>query len=370
MRLSRLSLAAAGLALALARPAAAGDALAPPVLVPKAPCGPPPLLVPQPPDQQRPPDQQPPQPQQPTVPQDAYSQAPETGTQAAGQFNPTMFGDQLATFLLFNDNDADDPISSGGAAAAIALIGRGAFKISENESPRPVDRVYLDYNHFDRIFRSVDLNREVLGVEKTLLDGNASIGLRLPFVQLGGDPVTGDPGRSATGDLTVVTKYALINNRETGNVLSTGLVVTFPTGPDFFAVPGLHSTLLQPWVGGICNMNRLYLHGFLSVVIPTDSIDTVILFNDWGVGYFLYRAEGGEGCLSAVVPTFEVHFNDPLNHRGSSSTPIGVDDVIDLTYGVTFGLGQHSTLGVSLVTPVTGPRPFDWEAQVNFNCRF
>src|SRR5262249_29857955 len=67
------------------------------------------------------------------------------------------------------------------AGTAIALLTRGAFKIADNESPRPQDRVFVNYNYFDRILgTSVDLNRETLGFEKTFLDGNASVGMRVP----------------------------------------------------------------------------------------------------------------------------------------------------------------------------------------------
>ena len=38
-------------------------------------------------------------------------------------------------------------------------------------------------------------------------------------------------GYDHLGDLTIVTKYALINDRETGNVLSGGLAITAPTSP-------------------------------------------------------------------------------------------------------------------------------------------
>lgn len=64
------------------------------------------------------------------------------------------------------------------------------------------------------------------GVEKTFFVGTTSIGLRLPFLQSHG----GLPGAQAPdmGDLALITKYALINDRP-GSVLSGGLNVAIPT---------------------------------------------------------------------------------------------------------------------------------------------
>src|SRR5262249_41646324 len=94
----------------------------------------------------------------------------------------------------------------------------------------------------------VSLHRDVIGLEDTFFGGNASFGLRMPYIQLGGEPNfrNGD-----FGDLTLIFKYACINNCKTGNVLSTGLAVTLPTGTNSLLpdTPAIHTTLLQPYVG-------------------------------------------------------------------------------------------------------------------------
>lgn len=340
---------------------------------------------------------------------DAFARAPEAGTGAAGSFNPNMFGDQGPSpvcdplvAIIRNGQRIPFPIGAvtrvqPGDLAVLAsgltgplgtpgeiiehirnphceglfpnALGAGV-KIADNESPRPQDRVFGTYNYYDNTFKSgVNLHREMVGFEKTLLDGNASIGMRLPFFQTGGN----GPEDSDIGDLTVILKYAILNDRECGDVLSGGLAITAPTGPGFalFGNEGdLHSTLLQPWVGGIKNMGDLYVHGFSSIVIPTDDRDVVYLFNDIGVGYFLYRATDCDRLITAIVPTFETHISTPLNHRGSDHDPIPGIDIVDLTFGTTLGIGQRSTLALGVVTPVTGPKPFDVEALVQFNYRF
>ncbi len=253
------------------------------------------------------------------------------------------------------------------------------MKIAENESPLPQDRVYINYNYYDnvRVQAGIPLTltytqRETLGLEKTLLDGDASVGLRLPFLQTYTEnPLSRPQSQTDISDLSIVFKYALVNDRDTGNVLSTGLVVTPPTGPrtqiDLADGTGVHSTLLQPYVGYLWQQNDFFLHGFTSLMVPTDSRDVTILFNDVGVGYWLVFAE--QRLLRGLIPTVEAHVNTPLNRRSRGDRPRFVDTV-DLTAGSHFLLGEHCSLGAAVATPVTGPRLFDVEALVNFNFRW
>lgn len=354
---------------------------------------------------------------------DAFAQAPEAGTEAASSFNPNMFGDLFASQFCgtvvaslpggqqqnlvrgtnpgtfpagtrFNVDvsvngqviPAGTPIPTSGnfgvlpaapCSLVVPVVVRGAFKITENESPRPQDRVFTTYNYFNNVngslnppgVRQADVHRETVGFEKTLLEGDASIGLRVPFFEFsGGD---GTLGQGNIGDLTFISKYALINDRSTGNVLSGGLALTVPTG-DGFTIPGIttiHATLFQPWAGFIYNWGNAYAHGFTSIVVPTDMREVIYLFNDLAVGYSLYRDDNG-GMIRSIVPTLEVHINTPLNHRGIETMPIGGIDIVDLTAGTTIGLGQRATLSIGAVTPVTGPKPFDIEALAQFNFRF
>src|SRR5262249_39741014 len=153
----------------------------------------------------------------------------------------------------------------------------GNAKIAANGNPRPLDRVFVTYNYYHSAFESLNppdfprmnLHREVIGFEKTFLGGDASIGVRLPFVQLTGGSDVED---SRIEDVSAILKYAWINDRSTGDVFATGLVVTAPTGKDVISIFGtpIHSTLIQPWAGYIVNINRdWYLHGFLALIVPT-----------------------------------------------------------------------------------------------------
>jgi hypothetical protein len=291
---------------------------------------------------------------------------------ATGQVIPA--GTRLSAAQLARLQNVVLPLVPAAGAGSVALAARGAFKITENESPRPQDRAFITYNYFNDIagsrnvgFPQTDAHREVIGFETTFLEGDASIGMRLPFVQMYGDQAV---RHQDIGDLSIIGKFALINDCETGNVLSTGLVLTVPTGGNFLpaGLPDIHPVLLQPFVGGIANFGDLYLVGFSSIVVPCDARDVTFLANDLGVGYRLYSNPGA--AISSIVPTLEGHLITPLNHRGSLTTPIGLQDIFDLTAAVRFGICDRGTLGIGWVTPLTGPRPFAFEGQVQFNYFF
>ncbi len=285
----------------------------------------------------------------------------------------------------------------------VPIASAGVFKVAENESPMPRDRVFFTYNYFSNLQGpqvgenaplnttqttfgqrgqvrtttevfipsaprvTADLHRQVFGFEKTFLDGFASIELRVPLVQQSGS-VDGYSSRYA-GDLTIIGKYAFLLDPAAGNVLSGGLAITAPTGPSVNSVQGpIHSTLLQPWMGYIRTVERFYVQGFHSLVAPTDARDVTLLFNDLGIGYFLYRGEP-DRVLTAIVPTVECHVTTPLNHR-SADNPIFVPDIVTMTGGVHFGVRGNATLSVGVVTPISGPRPFNVEAFMQFNWRF
>ena len=226
--------------------------------------------------------------------------------------------------------------------------------------------------------------RETLGFEKTILDGNASIGLRVPLIQTSQaiSAVPTLPGATITdissgldgeqlGDISIVFKYLLYKDCCTGSVVSTGMVLTVPTGQEVIATNGgsdIDPVLIQPYVGWLCGKDNWYVQGFTSVVAPTDLRDVVELFNDFGVGYQIYRCSSDQ-MLTAITPTAELHINTPLTHRGLSAPYVYGVDAVDFTVGSHFDFGRtRLTLGVN--SPVTGPEPYDVEAICQLNLRF
>ena len=74
--------------------------------------------------------------------------------------------------------------------------------------------------------------------------------------------------------------------------------------------------------------------------------------------------------ISMIAPTVEVHVTDPLNHRNpySRQDVVGMTDIVDFTFGLNIGIYRQTLLTFAIVTPVTSPKPWDFEAMafVNF----
>jgi len=283
------------------------------------------------------------------------------------------------------------------------------FKIADNMSPVPQDRIYSSFNYFNQVNYAVNgrigaplsdlqIYRYQLGLEKTFLNGNASIGIRDGLNTLSANsPLPGVGGtHTAVGDLTVYTKFVLwqqwdqpgeaasvgypgslsLNRPASGGLISGGLAVTVPTGPSGFAgapfSKSFHNTQLQPFLGYFWSHGRAYLQGFEAINVPTDPNDVTMLFSDVGAGYFYYMSPRPESFLSAAAATFEVHVNDPLNHRHpfAINDLAGTADVVDLTYGTNIFFKKRSLLSLAVVTPVSGPRAFNFEAVALFNIYF
>ena len=266
----------------------------------------------------------------------------------------------------------------------IPLINRGTFKITENDTPRPTTRAYVTYNFYDQLLNTVGspdaprltLHQETFGAEYAFADRQFSVGLRLPYNQFVSTP--GFFNETSLGDLTIITKAVLLENRRTGDLLSAGLLITAPTGevPLANTLTGrsIHPTLLQPYLGFIKTGlgGDAFVQGFSAVVVPTSSSDTTLMTNSLAVGYFAYK--NPDGVISSVTPVGEVHVNTPLNHRGANLTGFtagsAYPDTVTLLGGTYFGVGRQSTVGFAAGAPVTGPRPFSLQTTVTVNYRF
>ena len=266
------------------------------------------------------------------------------------------------------------------------------FKIAENQSPFPQDRVFYTFNYFndvnaklDRFFASpidkLNIYRNLFGFEKTFNDGKGSIGVRLPLntINAGTSPGLINQGGQSTalGNVTIFAKYILEYNPKTGNLLSVGLAITPPTGPGHFAgarfLGGTNNTTIQPFLGYYLNLtssHKLFLQGFSALDVPVDFSDVTLVYNDLALGYFAYRDP--DTAISAVVPTLEVHVNSPLNHRAEYSLrdPSGTATSVNITSGLNVEVRRNSLFTLGVVAPTTGPRPFNVEAVALFNYRF
>ena len=307
-------------------------------------------------------------PTSPTAPTtDPLARAPETGTLAAGTFNPNFFGDQIGLST-----------SRPGGLAQIPILPRYAgLKITDNDGPRPTDRVFYSYNEYLKVNQSVNpvgspeitLRRQIIGLE-TMLGADASVGLRVPFLQMSGSPAVAD---REIGDLTVVGKYAFLNDSVTGNVATLGLTLTLPTGgrgtmgqlANGQTAP--RAVFVQPWVGAAWNYEDWFVQGVSALVLPTDPVYPVVAFNSIGVGYWIYR-NADDSLLRAVVPVVELHANNPLTNRGNDAE-ILFNDQVNLTTGVYLQFPRLA-IGGSVCVPLVGPKPYDLEAMFSVNYQF
>jgi hypothetical protein len=283
---------------------------------------------------------------------------------------PLAFGatDTGETFAAAMPNVIGD---GGVRATTSAAIRASSYKIAENESPRPWSRLYMDYNYFNDVNGTGrGVHRYMPGFEQAFLDGNASFGMRLPMygVSNGSDNMN----IQGIGNLNMIGKYAFVNNRDTGNLLSAGMLLAAPTGRAIpFGTDGFHDTILEPFLGYIwVPSSPFYIQGFSSVAVPTDWRDFTIMFNDVAAGYWLYRSNQG-GFLTGVVPTLEGHVNTPFNHVGLvQANGLGVQNSVVLTAGAHLILRQRGILTLGVADPVTGPKPFAVEGIAQFNFRY
>jgi hypothetical protein len=95
---------------------------------------------------------------------------------------------------------------------------------------------------------------------------------------------------TAVGDLSILAKFALWQNRSTGDIVSAGMGIGTPTGPSSFAgaryTRAANPAFVQPWVGFIKTFGNFYTQGFTAIDVPFDSNVVTMYYNDLGMGYY------------------------------------------------------------------------------------
>ena len=309
---------------------------------------------------------------------------------------PNMIGDSLiGGGMLTHIGGAQD--------SAASLYSFHTFKIAEDESPWPKNRVYFDVNSYGNVPGTDEITRYMAGFERTFWDGQGSIGFKLPFwaVDVENIPTTlpasvpfGDAGTNNDfGDLTITVK-AKLAERAAG-LLTSGLSVTLPTGPDtlggvdpFYTMNGVsHQGNVQPWLGWYrANQSTtygLFTQGFLAFDMPIDVDDGDYLYLDLGLGYRAPR----DGFITAITPMFEAHWSTPIadNAQTITLTPLGTARLgggvgaaltggvlgyrnqVNLTTAVNIELANSQTLVLGFVVPTAGPNVMDYELICQFN---
>ncbi len=308
---------------------------------------------------------------------------------------PDMFGDSFGSLsgITFTTVSEDSESSSTSAPGAIRLPRTGGARVFKNEQSRalPTDRVFGLYHHFENALQleNTDTNVDVytLGFEKTFLEGNTSIELRMPL----NNPVglsSGGTGQSfqthAAGDLIVTFKALLYSDDSQG--FSLGLAVNTPTGSDLtvhnrddlgdsrFTLKN-DATHLIPFIAYQAAPNEdFFFNGFLQVDTPTNANtvdatyqgnrkitsvrDQTLMYVDASAGYWLFRDDEAE-YLTGLAGLLELHYTTALNradnvdldfvHFGAGS---GRFNVFNLTTGLQANIGRSTMVRAAFVAPL------------------
>lgn len=332
---------------------------------------------------------------------------PDTVTVTDQAAPPNEFAN-LQVYDIFTSPATDICIPNPGTSAV------GRVKASENLSPLPRDRVYVNYSYFDNVpFQpgGVGVNRFVPGVEKTFFGGVTSIEVRAPFAStLTSDLISGaglnDDSQFEWGNLSLISKTLLYRNERWA--FSGGMQITVPTADDITVATATGTQLvyvenqsvhLMPFVGALFTPNdRFFAQGYIQVdtnvnnnpVAIRDPFtgvltnaggldDTDFLYMDLALGYWMYRSQCNCARVTGVAPIFEAHWNSSLENSQSVEQNgfrvgdfAGGMDLVNLVMGVVVECGGNTTLTTAFATPVAGgaDQDFDGELRVIFNRRF
>ncbi len=308
-------------------------------------------------------------------------------------------------------------VSTGNVAIA---GGDRGFKIAENDSPIPRDRVFFGYNHYqdpvvDAQGNLRNLDRFTFGVEKTFFNEWCSLEVRIPFA--GGlnsnQSLQPDSSLMATefGNIPLVFK-GIVGQWDT-LLLTAGFGLSMPTAKDAVLLDEFgdeevrirnNAVRLAPLMGMLWTPNDCwFVLGFAQADFDTRGNevflntgnglaqagtiqDQSLLYLDLAIGRWLYKNPSARG-ITGVVPTVELHYTTTMQDADIVAGPInprsGVPneqvgnfrnrvDVVDITGGVHFLLGSCSSLTVAGVVPLrTGDdRMFNAEFLAQFNRRF
>jgi len=378
---------------------------------------------------------------------------PQPNTFAFGQFLlasprtslasvPPMFGD---AFFRGGSLVATEGLPAGTLTLATGVplaAGNRRLKIAEHNMAVPVDRVYFNYNHFHNALATsvtgasaagvppgafaadddFSLDRYTLGIEKTFINRQSSIELRLPLagrVDFDFDTGAADAEIASVdgrefGNLAVITKHVLW--ADACNVFSAGLGVDIPTGSDAevrtpFTLYEIENdaVYLQPYLALTRTAGAgWFWHGFFQLDVPLggNSInfetiapvapaggeigrldDQMLLEVDLGGGRWLYRNRWAS-LVTGLAAILEVHLTTTLDGSDSIVVARGTpftggatldyrgqeqSDVVNLTAGFHTQLRRLSSARVAVALPLStaeSDRTFDAEVIAQFSRRF
>ncbi|MCP4176043.1 MAG: hypothetical protein GY758_35320 [Fuerstiella sp.] len=360
--------------------------------------------------------------------------APPTRRRRRLSRTPDMLGDSYLPPFHLNLQPLD-PAYAASVNSQLPLAGGSArAKISENNKALPNDRLYFNYNHFHNavqrdvfvdgfgqlVHQTAHVDRFTMGIERTLLSGDVSIGLNLPLTGLADAdvnmPSLGPEGRfksdtGTAGNLSLVGKRLLVNGEDL--VVSCGLGIEFPTGADGALLTGTtllsvenQSLFLQPFMAMTLDNGSTFVHSFLQVdidvaesplsfrnvtspappVVAGDITQQTLVHWDTATGVWLARSDDQFG-ITGIAAIAEFHLSAAVSDGGQLAATVptvnGPADLIlgpaanrftasYITTGIHMEIGQNQNLRVAGVFPLRDgvEKFFDAELLVQFGRRY
>ena len=318
----------------------------------------------------------------------------------------SMIGDLIGPRIIFQGRTVVSPSATS------------RFKLSDNQSPIPRNRVFYNYSHFSNAVddtnmgsgnSNFDIDRHVFGLEKTFFDGMSSFEIRVPFANTTGaqqNVTAGTPFTSATefGDIAMAIKVLLMNR---GNFqMSAGIAGSLPSGADLVLNdPNLGQTVLKndavhagPFMGFIYRPTQRWV---LQSVLQVDFVLNGNDFYDESTGvtgqfqdqnlfmaaissaYWL-RQNDRSALISDIAGIVELHYTTSTARGDMISNPSYPDsrymslvatqdatvNVFNITAGTELRFGPRNSVIIGAGAPLVNgaaDRLFDTEFLVQYN---
>lgn len=263
---------------------------------------------------------------------------------------------------FFGNNGQIAIVGQTGVVNFAGAAGDRRFKLTENISPIPVDRFFFTFNHFSQPVRDVngdaqDVDRYLLGLEKTFFNNNMSIEVRVPMVRgLDNNQVRNDVAipndntlSAELGDVTLIGKA--IAHQTDRSVFSYGLGMTLPTADDTNVIgdpatfrlenQALH---LLPFMSAYFRPNNDMWITFStqfdfdvvgSSLITNDGLGNVnsietdrfyeqsLLFLDMTAGWWFLEKRDSSSWLQRMAAILELHYTTTLTDFDSFQSSTG-----------------------------------------------
>lgn len=282
-----------------------------------------------------------------------------------------MIGDFFGNGFFVAPSDSSDTNGSLPIAG-----GDRRYKVSDNLSPFPTNRVFFNFHQFNNAVTDInnnsrDVTRYTFGVEKTFWCDRASVEVRVPFVEgLNSDQTLDGRNNMGTefGNVVIVPKVLLYDC--CGTYVSAGMGVSVPTADDarLFDDVFLEAAIrneavnLTPYVGFFKDYgcgDGWFMQGYAAVdfeashntIVDYSSGDrgeieaSTLLSVDWQIGKWIYRNDCCCGGIAGIAPVLELHYTTTLDNGDTPSgfsdeiTSFGSADILNLTAGVKVEVG-------------------------------